>query len=231
MDNTNNQAQVTGVIADEFTFNHEIYAEKFYTFTLNIPRLSGTDDSVHVMVSERLLAGENFQIGDRVDIDGQFRSYNSYEPTGENRLVLTIFAKDIQKSTGERINNPNMLYLNGFICKAPIYRTTPFGREITDLLIAVNRSYNKSDYIPVIAWGRNARYSKTLSVGDNVKVWGRIQSRNYQKRISDDDVITKTAYEVSVNRLELVEQNEERESESVDDTDCRMGDAEKQQLV
>lgn len=231
MDNTNNQAQVTGVIADEFTFNHEIYAEKFYTFTLNIPRLSGTDDSVHVMVSERLLAGENFQIGDRVDIDGQFRSYNSYEPTGENRLVLTIFAKDIQKSTGERINNPNMLYLNGFICKAPIYRTTPFGREITDLLIAVNRSYNKSDYIPVIAWGRNARYSKTLSVGDNVKVWGRIQSRNYQKRISDDDVITKTAYEVSVNRLELVEQNEERESESVDDTDCCMGDAEKQQLV
>lgn len=207
MDNTNNQAQVSGVIADEFVFNHEIYAEKFYTFTLSIPRLSGTDDAVRVMVSERLLAGENFSIGDTVDIDGQFRSYNNYEPSGDNRLVLTIFAKDIKKSSGERLHNPNTLYLNGFICKTPVYRTTPFGREITDLLIAVNRSYNKSDYIPVIAWGRNARYAKTLSVGDNVKVWGRIQSRNYQKRLSDDEVITKTAYEVSVNRMELVEKN------------------------
>lgn len=213
MDITNNQAQVTGVIADEFTFNHEIYAEKFYTFTLNIPRLSGTDDSVRVMISERLLAGENFSVGDSVEIDGQFRSYNSYEPTGENRLVLTIFAKDIRPDTNEKNHNPNMLYLNGFICKAPVYRTTPFGREITDLLIAVNRSYNKSDYIPVIAWGRNARYAKTLNVGDNVRVWGRIQSRNYQKRISDEEVITKTAYEVSVNRMELVSD----EDESVND--------------
>lgn len=205
MDITNNQAQVTGVIADEFQFNHEIYAEKFYTFTLNIPRLSGTDDSVRVMVSERLLACENFAIGDKVDIEGQFRSYNSYESSGENRLVLTIFAKDIRHSDGDKSHNPNMLYLNGFICKAPVYRTTPFGREITDLLIAVNRSYNKSDYIPVIAWGRNARYAKTLNVGDNVRIWGRIQSRNYQKRISDSEVITKTAYEVSVNRMEYVD--------------------------
>ena len=205
MDNTNNLAQVTGVISDKFVFNHEIYAEKFYTFTLRIPRLSGTDDSVRIMVSERLLACEDFRIGDKVDIEGQFRSYNSYEPTGENRLVLTIFAKDIRPSSGERGHNPNMLFLNGYICKEPVYRTTPFGREITDLLIAVNRSYNKSDYIPVIAWGRNARYAKTLSVGDNVNVWGRIQSRNYQKRLSEDEVVTKTAYEVSVNRMELVD--------------------------
>lgn len=204
MDITNNQAQVTGVIADEFVFNHEIYAEKFYTFTLTIPRLSGTDDSVRVMISERLLSEENYSKGDTVDIEGQFRSYNSYEPSGENRLVLTIFAKDIRKNTGDKNHNPNILYLNGFICKPPVYRTTPFGREITDLLVAVNRSYNKSDYIPVIAWGRNARYAKTLHVGDNVKVWGRIQSRNYQKRISEDEIITKTAYEVSVNRMELV---------------------------
>lgn len=209
MDISNNQAQVTGVIADEFTFNHEIYAEKFYTFTLNIPRLSGTDDSIHIMVSERLLSGENFAVGDTVDIEGQFRSYNSYEATGENRLVLTIFAKDIKKTTDEKGHNPNTLYLNGYICKPPVYRTTPFGREITDLLIAVNRSYNKSDYIPVIAWGRNARYAKSLNVGDNVRVWGRIQSRNYQKRISEDEVITKTAYEVSVNRMELVTPNDD----------------------
>ncbi len=213
MDISNNQAQVTGVIADEFTFNHEIYAEKFYTFTLKIPRLSGTDDSVHVMVSERLLSGQDFAIGDCVDIEGQFRSYNSYEDTGENRLVLTIFAKDISRSCDEINHFPISLYLNGYICKAPIYRTTPFGREITDLLIAVNRSYNKSDYIPVIAWGRNARYAKTLNVGDNVRVWGRIQSRNYQKRISEEEVITKTAYEVSVNRMELATEAHDEVSE------------------
>ena len=209
MDISNNQAQVTGVITDEFTFNHEIYAEKFYTFTLSIPRLSGTDDSVHVMVSERLLSGEDFKVGDCVDIEGQFRSYNSYEDNGDNRLVLTVFAKDIKRNNDEKSHNPNVLYLNGYICKPPIYRTTPFGREITDLLIAVNRSYNKSDYIPVIAWGRNARYAKTLDVGDNVRVWGRIQSRNYQKRINDEEVITKTAYEVSVNRMELAIEEEE----------------------
>lgn len=207
MDNTNNHAQVSGVIADEFVFNHEIYAEKFYTFTLKVARLSGTDDSVRIMVSERLLAEQHFQIGDFVDIEGQFRSYNSYEPGGDNRLILTIFAKDIRHSDGNSSHNPNTLYLNGYICKAPIYRTTPFGREITDLLVAVNRNYNKSDYIPVIAWGRNARYAKTLNVGDNVRVWGRVQSRNYQKRISEDEVITKTAYEVSVNRMELVEKD------------------------
>lgn len=204
MDITNNQATVTGVIADEFTFNHEIYAEKFYTFTLNIPRLSGTDDSVHIMVSERLLAEDDFNIGDTVDIEGQFRSYNSYEPGGDNRLILTVFAKDIHKSGSDPKHNPNTLFLNGYICKKPVYRVTPFGREITDLLIAVNRSYNKSDYIPVIAWGRNARYAKTLEVGDNVKIWGRIQSRQYQKKLSDEETVIKTAYEVSVNRMELV---------------------------
>ncbi|MBQ3427233.1 MAG: single-stranded DNA-binding protein [Clostridia bacterium] len=208
MDITNNQALVTGVIADEFKFNHEIYAEKFYTFTLNIPRLSGTDDSVRIMVSERLLAEDSFCIGDTVDVEGQFRSYNSYEPSGENRLILTVFAKDIHKSDSELRHNPNTLYLNGYICKKPIFRVTPFGREICDLLIAVNRSYNKSDYIPVIAWGRNARYAKTLEVGDNVKIWGRIQSRQYQKKLSEDETVTKTAYEVSVNRMELVKEPE-----------------------
>ena len=211
MDITNNQAQVTGVIKSDFNFSHEIYAEKFYMFTLSIPRLSGTDDSVRVMVSERLLATEEFNIGDRVDFEGQFRSYNSYEKPNENKLVLTIFAKDIHHNADSKNHNPNSLYLNGYICKAPIYRTTPFGREITDLLVAVNRSYNKSDYIPVIAWGRNARYAKTLQVGDNVRVWGRIQSRDYQKRISEEEVITKTAYEVSVNRMELVENKTQKE--------------------
>lgn len=208
MDNTNNQAIITGVIEDEFTLNHEIYAEKFYSFTVKIPRLSGTYDSVRVMISERLIMDSQFAVGDMVEITGQFRSYNSYE-SGDNRLILTVFAKDMVHCDIDSAKNPNQLYLNGFICKAPVYRTTPFGREITDLLLAVNRSYNKSDYIPIIAWGRNARFAKNLNVGDNVKIWGRIQSRNYQKRISEDKTITKTAYEVSINRMELVEKEDE----------------------
>ncbi len=201
---TNNQAVVTGKIETDFVFNHEIYAEKFYTFSVSIARLSGTYDSIRIMISERLIMDCDYRIGDAVAVTGQFRSYNSCE-NGENRLLLTVFAKDIALAEDTDSKNPNMLYLDGFICKPPVYRTTPFGREITDILLAVNRSYNKSDYIPIIAWGRNARFAKNLSVGDNVKVWGRIQSRNYRKRINEEETVTKTAYEVSVNRMELVE--------------------------
>ena len=207
--NTNNNlAEVCGVVDDELQFNHEIFGESFYTFTLKIPRLSGTSDRIKIMVSDRLLSDMPLSVGDFVEIAGQFRSYNSYE-NGDNKLILTVFAKDINISDQELSKNPNSLFLNGYVCKEPVYRTTPFGREITDILLAVNRTYNKSDYIPVIAWGRNARYCKGFNVGDNVKVWGRIQSRDYQKRLSDDEVITKTAYEVSVNKLELVDNNEE----------------------
>ena len=216
MDNTlsNNQAVIIGTIEDDFVFNHEIYAEKFYTFTVQIPRLSGTFDSIRIMISERLIMDREYKIGDKVEINGQFRSYNSFE-NGENRLLLTVFAKDIKLFEDTENKNPNSLYLDGFICKSPVYRTTPFGREITDILIAVNRSYNKSDYIPIIAWGRNARFAKNLNVGDNVRIWGRIQSRNYQKRISEEETITKTAYEVSINRMELVDE-ENKEIEEYD---------------
>ncbi len=198
----NNRAEVIGIVSDELELSHEIYGESFYTFTLEIPRLSGISDNIRVMVSDRLLADMPLSVGDLVEIDGQFRSYNSYE-NGDNRLVLTVFAKDIRHAEKTDDKNPNSLYLNGFICKPPVYRTTPFGREITDLLLAVNRSYNKSDYIPVIAWGRNARFCKSINVGDNIKVWGRIQSRVYQKHVSEDEVIEKTAYEVSVSRMEM----------------------------
>lgn len=212
MDNnvSNNQASIIGTIEDEFVLNHEIYAEKFYTCTVRVPRLSGTSDDIRVMVSERLIMDGEYNVGDMVEVTGQFRSYNSYE-NGDNRLVLTVFAKDITHHEEEDNKNPNTLYLNGFICKQPVYRTTPFGREITDLLLAVNRSYNKSDYIPIIAWGRNARYAKNLEVGNNVKIWGRIQSRTYQKRISEEETITKTAYEVSTNRIELVEKDSDEQ--------------------
>lgn len=198
----NNRAEVIGIVEDGLVFNHEIYGEKFYTFTLGIPRLSGINDNIRIMVSDRLLSDFSFEPGDIIEVNGQFRSYNSYE-NGENRLILTVFAKDIGRPDEAENKNPNSLFLNGFICKEPVYRTTPFGREITDMLLAVNRTYNKSDYIPVIAWGRNARYCKNFAVGDHIKVWGRIQSRTYQKRISEDETIEKTAYEVSVNKLEL----------------------------
>lgn len=208
MDNlSNNQASIMGTIEEEFSLSHEIYGEKFYVTTVRVPRLSEASDYVRVMVSERLLTEKEYETGDMVIITGQFRSYNSYEEGG-NRLVLTVFAKDIAPYEEGENRNPNTLYLNGYICKTPIYRTTPFGREITDLLLAVNRSYNKSDYIPIIAWGRNARFAKNLSVGDNVKIWGRIQSRTYQKRINDEETIEKTAYEVSINRMELVTDEE-----------------------
>lgn len=213
----NNKAVIIGTVEDELTFNHEIYGEKFYLFTLCVPRLSEINDHIKVMISERLLDGFDIAVGDLLEISGQFRSYNSYSETS-NKLILTMFAKDISRFDNSERKNPNSIFLNGFICKEPVYRTTPFGREITDMLVAVNRTYNKSDYIPTIAWGRNARYCRNLSVGDNIRIWGRIQSRNYQKHISDDEVITKTAYEVSISKLEVVRKDDNTEIIS-DDTD------------
>lgn len=199
----NNRAEIWGRAAEDPKFSHEIYGEKFFVFLLDIPRLSGTYDSIKVMVSERLACAGEISEGDFLRVSGQFRSYNSYE-NGQNRLILTVFARDIE-TDAEESENPNMIYLNGYICKEPVYRTTPFGREITDMLLAVNRTYNKSDYIPVISWGRNARFCKGLHVGDNIRVWGRIQSREYQKKLSEEEIVTRTAYEVSVNKLEVGE--------------------------
>lgn len=200
---SNNQAEMIGIVEDEPIFNHELFGENFYIFTLKIPRLSGINDYIKIMVSDRLMTDFEIHPGNEIKIVGQFRSYNSYQ-NGENRLILTVFAKDLMLPESEKRNNPNLLYLNGFICKEPIYRTTPFGREITDILLAVNRTYNKSDYIPVIAWGRNARYCRSFHVGDRIKIWGRVQSREYQKKLNDDTSLTKTAYEVSISKLELV---------------------------
>ncbi len=203
----NNEATLVGTVEGELSFSHEIYGETFYSFVLRVMRLSDICDYINITVSERLIQNMNIHSGSTVSVVGQFRSYNNYCETG-NRLILTVFARDIkEEDPNENLNygqNPNSIYLNGFLCKAPVYRTTPFGREITDLLVAVNRAYNKSDYIPCIAWGRNARYSSTLNVGDNIKVWGRIQSREYQKKISEDECITKTAYEISISKMEVI---------------------------
>lgn len=217
----NNMVTISGVIVSNMEFSHEVYGEGFYYFILEVPRLSDSADKIPVTVSERLIAKQKLEIGKVIEVEGQFRSYNSYNNEG-NRLVLTVFAREINFLEDEKkIKNPNQIYLNGFICKRPIYRTTPFGREITDILLAVNRPYNKSDYIPCIAWGRNARFSDSLAIGDNVKVWGRIQSRTYQKKLENGEVLTKVAYEVSISKMEIDSnevgaedsQDEQRENE------------------
>ncbi len=199
---SNNRAELSGIIETEPSFSHEIYGEAFYLFILNVPRLSGVSDRIRVIVSERLMTERALTVGDSISVVGQFRSYNASE-NGTNRLILSVFARDILTQEDVHFENPNSLFLNGFICKEPVYRQTPFGREICDLLLAVNRTYNKSDYIPIITWGRNARFCRRLDIGTNVKIWGRIQSRIYQKRILDDEYVEKTAYEVSVCRLEV----------------------------
>jgi single-stranded DNA-binding protein len=198
-----NKVFVAGKVVSDIEFSHEVYGEGFYSFMLEVPRLSEFYDILPVTISERLITKQKPDYGSFVEIQGQFRSYNCYTEEG-NKLLLTVFAREITfLDDGEKLKNPNQIYLNGYVCKKPVYRTTPFGREITDLLLAVNRPYNKSDYIPCISWGRNARYSEGLKVGDNIKIWGRIQSRTYQKKLDNDEVVTKVAYEVSISKMEV----------------------------
>jgi single-stranded DNA-binding protein len=203
----NNWVCIAGKVDSDLSFSHEMYGEGFYSFYMSVPRLSAYVDRLPVTVSERLIGEIDLNIGAEIIVEGQFRSYNKFTD-GTNRLVLTIFAREIINRT-EEVKNPNQIFLNGFVCKAPIYRTTPFKREIADLLIAVNRAYNKSDYIPTIAWGRNARFCQKLEVGDNLKIWGRIQSREYQKRYPTGEVVEKVAYEVSVSKMEIVREEAE----------------------
>lgn len=206
----NNQVTIAGTVEAAPVFSHEVYGEEFYVFYLLSPRLSDTTDRIRVLISQRLFCDELvLEPGSSVVITGQFRSYNNYSGEG-NRLLLSVFAKTAgQICDIEEVENPNMIYLDGHICKPPLYRKTPFGREITDVLLAVNRFYNKSDYIPVIAWGRNARFLADKPVGTHIQIYGRIQSRDYQKQISEDEVVTKTAYEVSVSRVNEVEESAE----------------------
>lgn len=196
----NNKIYLEGVCISDLEFSHKMFGEGFYSFKMKVPRLSDSTDVLPITVSERLLADVDIRKGQQFVVEGQLRSYNKYI-SGANRLILTVFTRDIQPLV-ERSKNPNQIFLNGYVCKKPVYRTTPFGREIADILLAVNRSYNKSDYIPTISWGRNSRFCKTLKVGDNIKIWGRLQSREYQKKVDEEDVITKIAYEVSISKLE-----------------------------
>lgn len=204
---------VVGRYHSDIEFSHKVYGEGFYTFKILVPRLSDYSDILPVTVSERLICDIDIEsCRQDIKIDGQLRSYNKFVD-GSNRLILTVFARELSLlEDPEEVKNPNQIALDGYICKNPLYRTTPFGREITDILVAVNRPYGKSDYIPCIAWGRNARFSEKLKVGDRIKIWGRIQSREYQKRQFDGQVINKTAYEVSVSKMERVNENNRSDS-------------------
>lgn len=215
----NNQLVLIGKVTSEKRFSHEIYGEKFYIFDLSVPRLSGNADNIPITISERLLVEEDLETGKNVIIEGQFRSYNSYE-NEKNRLVLTVFAKEIKFGNEDeeefkpsKENSSNEVILDGFICKKPIYRKTPFGREIADILLAVNRAYNKSDYIPCIAWGRNARFCENIPVGTEVRIIGRVQSRQYEKKYEDGTSEIRIAYEVSVASLEVIDQAENANNE------------------
>ena len=214
----NNHLVLVGKVTSDKRFSHEIYGEKFYIFDLEVPRLSGNADIIPITISERLLESDDLAINKKIIVEGQFRSYNSYQ-NERNKLVLTVFAKDVKfaENQEEEIQASkdfvsNEVILNGYICKKPIYRQTPFGREIADLLLAVNRAYNKSDYIPCIAWGRNARFCENIEVGTEVRIIGRVQSRTYEKKYEDGTVETKVAYEVSISSLEVVKQEDDDNS-------------------
>lgn len=205
----NNKATLSGEIVSNFEFSHDRYGKGFYTAMLASERLSGQKDVIQIMVSERLVDVKADWTGRFVRVSGQFRSYNKHE--GErSRLMLSVFAREFEEIEYEHEepgsgNDENFIFLDGYICKPPTYRETPLGRKIADILLAVNRPYGKSDYIPTICWGRNARFASGLEVGTRLQIEGRIQSREYQKRIFDDEFETRTAYEVSVSRSGVVE--------------------------
>ncbi len=200
--NSNNTLHLCGVLAEDPAFSHEVFGEKFYTAKIVVPRLSGTEDLLPITVSERLIEGDPLVTGSTIALEGQLRSYNKMVE-GTGHLLLTAFAQRLVPP--ESVENPNQVLLIGSLCKQPSYRTTPFGREIADLMLAVNRSYGKSDYIPCITWGRAARYAGHLNVGEKITLLGRFQSRPYQKQLPDGTTITKTAYEVSVSRISLTD--------------------------
>lgn len=197
----NNFISLQGRVDGEVEYSHSVLDEDFYKFMLNVSRLSGVVDSLPVTVPKKLIENVQLNDGDAISLTGQLRSYNKYQEN-RTRLILTAFAKSIEADNNED-ENPNNVLLNGFVCKAPTYRKTPFGREITDVIIAVNRAFNRSDYIPTICWGKNAVLCRDLPVGTNVLIKGRLQSREYTKRMGEDFEI-RTAYEVSVGEIEEI---------------------------
>lgn len=214
----NNRVVLTGEVISQPIFSHETFGEGFYEIALSVPRLSNKTDTIPIIVSEKLIYGDTFNIGNKVCVKGQFRSYNKLE--GEkSRLILTVFVREVVEISEEI--NPNIIEITGYICKPPIYRTTPFKREICDILVAVNRAYNKSDYLPCIAWGRNARFIKNIEIGSKIFIVGRIQSREYQKKLDDGTILNKVAYEISISRIQTeTKSSTDAEYTNLDDEDA-----------
>ena len=196
---------IIGKVASSFTFSHQVFGEGFYLVDVLVKRLSDSEDRIPLMVSERLVDVSQDYEGEYIMVQGQFRSYNRHEEK-KNRLVLSVFVRELSfvEEADDSIKT-NQIFLDGYICKPPVYRKTPLGREIADLLLAVNRPYGKSDYIPCICWGRNARYASAFEVGGHVLLWGRIQSREYIKKLGENETEKRTAYEVSVSKLEYAD--------------------------
>ena len=214
----NNKVKIAGVVASDFKFSHEIYGEGFYTMMVDVQRLSESVDTIPVTVSERVVNINEDFTGQYVTVTGQFRSYNRAEKDNQRRrLILSVFAQEVEfneEATADTYDTNNV-ELDGFICKEVHYRKTPLGREIADMLLAVNRPYGKSDYIPCICWGRNAKYAEALATGTHMKVWGRIQSRSYIKKINENDSEERTAYEVSLNKIKVIDEPEAEDVEEV----------------
>ena len=201
----NNQVSMMGEIVSEFQFSHEVFGEGFYMVELAVNRLSNYSDYIPLMISERLIDTEQDYTGQLIRVSGQFRSYNRHEEK-KNRLVLSVFVRELEfLDEIDENEKTNQIFLDGYICKEPIYRKTPLGREIADVLLAVNRSYGKSDYIPCICWGRNARFASGFTVGSHIQIVGRVQSREYVKRIDEENVEHRVAYEESVSKVDLLE--------------------------
>ncbi len=197
----NNKVFLTGNVVAEPVFSHSMLGEGFYELSLSVKRLSGQDDIIPLTISERLMDGVSFEPGALLGVSGQLRSYNKIVDE-KSKLLLRVFVREIVPPNEA---SPNTIELEGYVCKPPVYRQTPFQREITDMLLAVNRAYNKSDYIPAIAWGRNARFAGNFTVGERVHIIGRIQSRVYQKQVQEGVMEERTAYEVSISKLDVVE--------------------------
>lgn len=207
----NNNITLAGVVEKEPEYSHEVLGEGFYVFMLKCSRTSGNKDTLPVMISDRLTDIREIKVGQVVTVSGQIRSFNRHIDDVKSKLILSVFARELKILTQDATElsfeeDINTVILDGFVCKPPIYRCTPKGREIADILVAVNRPYGKSDYIPCIAWGRNARFAGGLEVGEHIRIQGRFQSREYAKKISDNEIETMVAYEVSVSRIDYAEE-------------------------
>lgn len=195
-----NRAVLRGVVAAAPVLSHENHGEAYDTFPLTVLRLSGSEDRINVIAARTLLEACPVRTGDEVEIEGEVRSFNNKSGKG-SRLVITLYARSICPAQGE---HGNELALAGVLCKPPVLRRTPLGREICDLMLAVNRRYGRADYLPCIAWGALAERCGTLAVGDPVRLEGRLQSRTYNK-VENGVSEERTAYEISVMRMEPVE--------------------------